>query len=77
MIFLYMTKIINLENSYRKFTELLPEELLDPKSEEELRSNKSQLLKIIEEDLNFVKEKNREEWEKTYVSIGLKKQNTQ
>ena len=57
MIFLYMTKIINLENSYRKFTELLPEELLDPKSEEELRSNKSQLLKIIEEDLNFVKEK--------------------
>jgi hypothetical protein len=50
------SKIVNLKETYGKFTELLPEELVSDMIEKELRSNNSKLIQIFEEDLGFVKE---------------------
>lgn len=47
------SKIKELQPKYRKYSEVLPEELHDQSVKDELSNNKLELIKIFDEDINF------------------------
>lgn len=49
------SSIKNLQDTYRKYSEFLPEELSDPSIHEELASSKQELQNILDEDTEFLR----------------------